>query len=415
MRRGITPVVAVVLLLMMTIGAAGGAYAWFTQIQDEAQEEADTTLASSFTVKDVRCTTQEIEIAASNTGDVEFGSDTADVYLYHDGTLARAAEIDLSTAGFRQPGGFGRVADWLPDNVTAGREYRVEVEVPDSGVTATDRCTATHPPTCRAIQQAGYATGDGRYTIDPDGTRGGSDGFPVYCEMDANGGGWTRLYLRDDGPAGAEGVCFGGRGCNWSTDSEANWGMGPGYFQDWDGSETHQCEVFGIGNATRRTYDGATTLWDYYDADGNAVRPGQIAALGRETVNGTYFNGTAWVSDIDGPFPDGGDGHGGTNSFNIGIDTSATYAPSGGGPIVLWFSNTSDMDTGTTHALGSDYGSGTEIAYGVDWTVVHNGSVPRFMGAKVDSNDNLYSTFLNGCEDQLGSTFELREPYVYVR
>jgi YVTN family beta-propeller protein len=46
------------------------------------------------------------------------------------------------------------------------------------------------PPSCRNILLYGMSTGDGIYTIDPDGP-GGQAPVDVYCDMTTGGGGWT--------------------------------------------------------------------------------------------------------------------------------------------------------------------------------------------------------------------------------
>ena len=43
---------------------------------------------------------------------------------------------------------------------------------------------------CLHILQAGNSTGDGVYSIDPDGA-GGNDPVDIYCDMTSDGGGWT--------------------------------------------------------------------------------------------------------------------------------------------------------------------------------------------------------------------------------
>ena len=44
-RKGITPVIALVLLLMMTVAAAGMAYVWFMDVQEETQDTVRDSLS----------------------------------------------------------------------------------------------------------------------------------------------------------------------------------------------------------------------------------------------------------------------------------------------------------------------------------------------------------------------------------
>ncbi|MDY6773718.1 MAG: archaellin/type IV pilin N-terminal domain-containing protein [Candidatus Nanohaloarchaea archaeon] len=132
-RKGVTPVVAIVLLLMMTVGAAGAAYTWFSQMQQQLQEKARTQLQSQLEVKDLECNAEPentVEVALKNSGDTTVRLGRVDMFIRDSsGHLnITVTRMDLSQPNacngnecrFDNPGGFSQftvnVSDPTYDN-----------------------------------------------------------------------------------------------------------------------------------------------------------------------------------------------------------------------------------------------------------------------------------------------------------
>lgn len=142
-RKGITPVIAIVLLLMMTVAAAGAAYTWFSQMQTRLQSEAASELQTELSIKDLRCNARpdnSVELAVSNSGSREVDLSEVDMFIRgSSGHLnSTLTDLDWTGAGFEQPGGFGEVtvqlsaADSGSDFMVAGNFYQVEAEFPNA-------------------------------------------------------------------------------------------------------------------------------------------------------------------------------------------------------------------------------------------------------------------------------------------
>ncbi len=88
-RKGITPVIAIVLLLMMTVAAAGMAYVWIMSIQEDIGADTERDLANLNQQKNARLS---ISAVWNNTGNVSLIVKNAGTYVY---TAADVTNIQI--------------------------------------------------------------------------------------------------------------------------------------------------------------------------------------------------------------------------------------------------------------------------------------------------------------------------------
>lgn len=138
-RVGVTPVVSVVLLLMMTVAAAGAAYGWFTQIQNDIQAEASRQFETDMSTKDLRCirnaTGSYIFVALKNSGSRDVEGAEVDLFIYdNNNNIFEVAEnLDWSAQAFTNAGEFDQVTERISRDLTEGSFYTVEADFTLSG------------------------------------------------------------------------------------------------------------------------------------------------------------------------------------------------------------------------------------------------------------------------------------------
>ncbi len=135
------------------------------EIQAGARVRKRAVIAEGATVESTARVGRDVTVGADSIirGSVRAGAVIGEGATVGDGAIvARGAEVCASVT--------------VPDDANVGDVYP-----PEGCVAATG---------CHAILLAGGSTGDGLYTIDPDGA-GGEAPIDAYCDMTTDGGGWT--------------------------------------------------------------------------------------------------------------------------------------------------------------------------------------------------------------------------------
>lgn len=158
------------LLLGMSVVAAGSAYTWITTTTQQAQDEAVETLATQVEVKDVRCDRGRVTVSLSNSGDTEL-SGPVDVFLRGpDGDLHTVrSDIAVDNMSFTTPGGFDEVALIASRPLDRGVRYAVDVEF-RGGTTASGTCRPRWTSRRRYVVDSRYASSSLRVAAYDDGT-----------------------------------------------------------------------------------------------------------------------------------------------------------------------------------------------------------------------------------------------------
>ncbi len=142
-RKGITPVIAIVLLLMMTVAAAGMAYVWIMSLQEDVRVIADEGLNDMKIMASVSLSfeavhnksTNLIEFTLRNTGKHGFSSGELNQFIVYtnkvEDTTASAAVATCSAAGgnLNELGGTCTVLTGTDFPTEPGRDNAVLIEI----------------------------------------------------------------------------------------------------------------------------------------------------------------------------------------------------------------------------------------------------------------------------------------------
>jgi len=189
--KGITPVVGTVLLLTVTVAAAGTFMTVLNDVSEKGKasaEQAQFSLTEG-TLEKQSCyrNGEGANLVVSNTGEKAINTSKLDVL-----------EAGVPTDKY----------NISPEIVEKGNSFTVTVEkvvarsddikLVGGGGSQTFLCSdTTYPESCDTIKKSGNSRGDGYYFLDSDGP-GGDPGYKAYCKMKPSGG-WTLIASYVDG------------------------------------------------------------------------------------------------------------------------------------------------------------------------------------------------------------------------
>ncbi len=218
-KKGITPVIALVMLMLITVGMVGIAYAWFSGLFTGQTSTAFSVIFSGGSKAMIR-----------NDGTGQINKITATL----DG---QPVDIKIVPSVI-EPGKAASIM-LLADSLSLGRH---DLVLCTSSMCNRPSITVSGAGTgrsCLEILNAGGSVGNGVYTIKPDGV---SD-VQVYCDMSANEGGWTLAA-----------VCKASEASNCWTASAKGSATDPNSATSVKLSDANIRNVLNGGEKTTRTY-----------------------------------------------------------------------------------------------------------------------------------------------------------------
>lgn len=176
--KGITPVIAIILLLLITISIIGFTAGFFQSTVktsgEQAQQGAEQQASKIQQMVEIVSVAGD-KVTVKNVGTQAISGSVITILAGDVPVVATApAQINPGTTG-----------TFILTNIDyLGPAYKVKAVAP--GNTAVNTETIDNPASCREIVGSDKDVGDGLYTIYTDGST-----IQAYCDMTTDGGGWT--------------------------------------------------------------------------------------------------------------------------------------------------------------------------------------------------------------------------------
>lgn len=235
---------------------------------------------------------------------------------------------------------------------------------------------SSYPQTCAELSDS-----SGIYTIDPDGGDP-TNAFDAYCEMNDNGGGWTRIW--------------------WTTDQRTGYGFVSCESNKW-GPEWSTDPVVDIDSGCDQNINEQVVSFNLYDADGNQIPSEQVSAL-QSDVQTTAYNRRINVYDDD-------------NNCDSGRAPVTSYGNSGpSGNSLNVFPTQGDPASDTDYVLCGGEGNEVKHIYSASWRTIMEGGIPTGWGLQSGSGDTgTWRSETSSYDPGYGSTVEFEQTYFYVK
>ena len=147
-KKGITPVISLVLLILIMVVLVGGAYYWFTNVQETLQESTGAEVEQSrqigrvkFDIISISCdsSTEGITISALNTGEFEIDAANAIITVSNINNIILGTDLSVTALdGIARRTSFTVVADpgteWTLEPETG---YSIKLNIGATAQTAT--------------------------------------------------------------------------------------------------------------------------------------------------------------------------------------------------------------------------------------------------------------------------------------
>ncbi len=130
-RKALTPVVAIVLVTLLTVAAAGAAFAFTQTLLQERIEEARQQASTRLEIRHGACEPSYVKMTVKNTGNIDIAAENASLFVSQPGGELAATRVgfNVSDMDFRSSGGTDTFAALLDGVLERGTGYVVELGI----------------------------------------------------------------------------------------------------------------------------------------------------------------------------------------------------------------------------------------------------------------------------------------------